>query len=58
MIQTLPTASPKTIGCKLSGKLHDEDYKLFIPTLESFLAAEGKARLFVQLEDFHGADLQ
>ena len=57
MIETLPTVSPKTIGFKLSGKLHDEDYKSFMPTVESFLAAEGKARLFVQFEDFHGWDL-
>lgn len=57
MIETLRTAFPKTIGFKLTGKLHDEDYKSFIPTVESFLAAEGKARLFVQMEDFHGADL-
>jgi hypothetical protein len=28
----------------LSGKLHDEDYKSFMPTVESFLAAEGSAR--------------
>ena len=57
MIETLPTVSPKTIGFKLSGKLHDEDYQSFMPTVESFLAAEGKARLFVQFEDFHGWDL-
>jgi hypothetical protein len=57
MIETVPTVSPKTIGFKLSGKLHDEDYKSFMPTVESFLAGEGKARLFVQFEDFHGWDL-
>jgi SpoIIAA-like len=57
MIETIPTPSPKTIGFKLSGKLHDEDYSSFVPTVESFLAAEGKARLFVQFEDFHGWDL-
>jgi hypothetical protein len=56
MIETLPTVFPKTIGFKLSGKLHDEDYKSFMPTVESFLAAEGKARLFVQFQDFHGWD--
>ncbi len=57
MIETLPPLAPKTIGLKLSGKLHDEDYKSFMPTLESFLAVEGKARIFVQMEDFQGADL-
>ena len=57
MIETIQTDTPKTIGFKLSGKLHDEDYKSFVPTVESFLAGQGKARLFVQMEDFHGWDL-
>lgn len=57
MIETLQTGSPKTIGFKLSGKLHDEDYESFIPTVEAILAAEGKVRLFVELDDFHGWDL-
>lgn len=48
MIETLPTVSPKTIGFKLSGKLHDEDYKSFMFTVESFLAAEGKHGLGVR----------
>jgi hypothetical protein len=56
MIETIQTGSPKTIGFKLSGKLHDEDYKTFVPTVETLLA-EGKVRLFVQFEDFHGWDL-
>lgn len=57
MIETISTDLPKTLAFKLSGKLHDEDYKTFVPTVESFLATEGKARLFVQFEDFHGWDL-
>lgn len=57
MIETIPTEFPKTIGFKLSGKLHDDDYQKFAPTVESFLTAEGKARLFVLFEDFHGWDL-
>jgi hypothetical protein len=57
MIETISTNLPKTLAFKLSGKLHDEDYKTFVPTVESFLATEGKARLFVQFEDFHGWDL-
>jgi hypothetical protein len=57
MIETLQMDSPKTIGFKLSGKLHDQDYQSFVPTVETFLAAEGKVRLFVQFDDFHGWDL-
>jgi hypothetical protein len=57
MIETIQTDMPKTIGFKLSGKLHDEDYKSFVPAVETILAAEGKVRLFVQFEDFHGWDM-
>jgi hypothetical protein len=53
MIQTIETSAPSTIGFKLSGKLRDEDYKSFAPIVET-LITEGKARLFVQFEDFHG----
>ena len=57
MIEQLETGSPKIIGFKLSGKLHDEDYKTLVPAVETSLAAEGKVGLFVQMEDFHGWDL-
>ena len=54
MIATIETGSPKVVGVKLSGKLHDEDYRRFVPMIESILTAEGKVRLFVQFEEFHG----
>ena len=57
MIETIETGSPKVVGLKLSGKLHDEDYKQFVPKMETILTAEGKVRLFVQFEDFHGWDM-
>ena len=57
MIETIETGFPKTIGFRLSGKLHDEDYKSFVPKVETFVASGGKARLFVQFEDFHGWDV-
>jgi hypothetical protein len=46
------------VGLKLSGKLHDEDFRQFVPTMETILTAAGKVRLFLQFEDFHGWDLQ
>jgi hypothetical protein len=58
MIETLQTGSPKIVGFKLHGKLHDEDYKSFVPAIDAALAAEGKLRLFAQFEDFHGWDLR
>ncbi len=57
MIDTLQMDSPKVLGFKLSGKLHDEDYKVFVPAVEAAIAAEGKVRLFAQFEDFHGWDV-
>ena len=57
MIETIETGSPKVVGVKLCGKLHDEDYKRFVPMIESILTAEGKVRLFVQFEEFQGWDM-
>jgi hypothetical protein len=57
MIETTETGSPKVLGLKLCGRLHDEDYKQFVPRMETILTAEGKVRLFVQCDDFHGWDL-
>jgi hypothetical protein len=57
MIETLPTGSPKIVGFKMHGKLHDEDYQSFVPAVDAAVAAEGKVRLFAQFEDFHGWDL-
>jgi hypothetical protein len=57
MIETLQTQLPKTVGFKLRGKLHDADYQSFVPAVEKVIAAEGKLRLFVQFEDFHGWDV-
>jgi hypothetical protein len=58
VIETIQMDSPNILGFKLSGKLHDEDYKTFVPTVEAAVTAEGKVRLFAQLEDFHGWDMR
>ena len=57
MIETIETGSPKVIGVKLTGKLHDDDYQSFVPKMEAIMAAKGKVRLLAQFEDFHGWDL-
>jgi hypothetical protein len=57
MIEQLPESPGKILGFKLSGKLHDEDYKTFVPLIDSVAAKEGKVRLLVQFHDFHGWDL-
>ena len=57
MIEQLPESSGKVLGFKMSGKLHDEDYKTFVPLIDAVAAKEGKVRLLVQFHDFHGWDL-
>ena len=57
MIETIQTGSPSIIGYKLRGKLHDEDYKTFVPTIDAAVASEGRVRLFAQFEDFRGWDM-
>lgn len=58
MITPLPQSTERLLGFKLSGKLHDEDYRAFVPVLEAAIAQGGKVRLLAQFEDFHGWDLQ
>jgi hypothetical protein len=57
MIQTLSRTKDKVLGFKLSGKLHDEDYKQFVPAVEGAVKTHGKVRLLAQFEDFHGWDM-
>ncbi|MDD2767921.1 MAG: STAS/SEC14 domain-containing protein [Methylococcus sp.] len=57
MFESIETGNSKILGVKLSGKLHEEDYKTFIPWVENALATTGKLSLFIRFEDFHGWDL-
>src|SRR5436853_5777667 len=57
MIDQLPESSGKVLGFKMSGKLHDEDYKKFVPMIDAAIAGQGKVRLLAQFQDFHGWDL-
>jgi hypothetical protein len=57
MIEQLPGSSGNVLGFKISGKLHDEDYKHFVPLIDAAVASHGKARLLAHFEDFHGWDL-
>ena len=56
MIETLPTSSDNVLAFKLSGKLHDEDYKTFVPAIDAALTKHAKVRLLAQFHDFHGWD--
>jgi hypothetical protein len=57
MIEQLPSKSDKVLAFKISGKLHDEDYKTFVPLVDAELARGGKVRLLAHFHDFHGWDL-
>ena len=57
MIEQLPSSSEKVLAFKMSGKLHDEDYKTFVPLIDAVAAKQGKVRLLAQFHDFHGWDL-
>ena len=54
MIELIPGMPAHTVGVKLSGKLHDEDYKTFVPKVDAELAHGGKVNILAQFHDFHG----
>ncbi len=56
MIEQLPQSTAKVLGFKISGKLHDEDYKKFVPLIDA-VAGSGTVRVLAWFEDFHGWDL-
>ena len=56
MIESLPTSSDQVLAFKMSGKLHDEDYKHFVPLVDEAIAKHGKVRMLAQFHDFHGWD--
>lgn len=56
MIEILSSPSPHVLGFKMSGKLHDEDYKTFVPMVDKAIAEDGKVRMLAQFHDFHGWD--
>jgi len=56
MIEPLTRGSAGILGFKLSGRLHDEDYKHFVPAVDAAIAANSKVRLLAWFHDFHGWD--
>jgi hypothetical protein len=56
MIEQLTVASPQVLAFRMSGKLHDEDYKKFVPLVDEAIAKSGKVRILAQFHDFHGWD--
>ena len=56
MIEELASPNQKTLGFKMSGTLHDEDYQVFVPRVDAAIAEDGKVRILAQFEDFKGWD--
>ncbi len=56
MIEQLSAGSPQVLAFKMSGRLHDEDYKKFVPLVDEAIAKFGKVRMLAQFHDFHGWD--
>jgi SpoIIAA-like len=46
--------SGRGLEIHLTGTLTREDYQLFLPRVEALIRQHGKARLLVQMHDFHG----
>ena len=57
MIELLASPSPRTVGIRCSGRLHDEDFHKLEPVIETTIAKQGTVRLLAQFEDFHGWDM-
>lgn len=57
MIETLSRSSGATLGFRMTGKLHDADYKQFVPQIDEILQQNDQVRLLAWLDDFHGWDL-
>lgn len=57
MIEQLPESTEQVLAFKMSGKLHDADYKTFVPIVDAAVAKHGKVRILAQFHDFHGWDM-
>src|SRR5262245_11348018 len=59
MIEQLPRSMGNVLGFQLSGKLHDEDYKHFVPLVDAAIAKHpDDVRILAHFHDFHGWDLK
>ena len=56
MIEQIAGLPAHTVGFKMSGTLHDEDYKKFVPLVDAEIAKDGKVNVLAQFHDFHGWD--
>jgi hypothetical protein len=58
MIEILTGLPAHSVGFKMSGKLHDEDYKRFVPLVDAEVAKDGKVNVLAQFHEFQGWDIK
>lgn len=58
MFTKIQDSSGGVLGFKVSGKLTDDDYKIFMPELEKAIELSGTIRLLWLMEDFHGWEVR
>jgi len=58
MFEVLPETHGRRFFVKASGKLTDDDYKQLTPRLDKAIAEHGPLRMFIDMEDFQGIELQ
>lgn len=56
MVETIKNTEDGLLGFKFSGKLHDEDYNKFVPTVEKAIKKHNKVKVLAQFENFEGWD--
>ncbi len=58
MFEVLPESRGRRFFVKVSGRLTDDDYKELTPRLDRAIAEHGRLRMFIDMEEFRGIDLQ
>lgn len=58
MFKPIPVNVKGVVAFKAVGKLTHDDYQRFLPTLENVIREEGSISLLLELENFHGWDLE
>jgi hypothetical protein len=57
MIEQIESPDVTVLAFRMSGKLHDPDYDVFVPAVEQAIRDHGKVRLIGEFVDFEGWDM-
>lgn len=55
-IEIIPSDGENLLAIHLSGTLHKDDYRQFVPEVERAIRDKGKVRMLVEMSEFHGWD--